>query len=210
MSFVEEEPESEPVTREESQRIQDIEVYPQPPPPIVPPPPMLCIPIMTPSGVYHMTGEGNSELVLRFGAMSRFLNLRGQPHWDVQRFVARFGMPSADAPFGRDLWTGMRGLLVDYNIRHPHRAVDVTQWHQGWFFPPSASSWSQANCKTRLTDMDARLSQSNYSPAYPTMYQVDHDPDNDGVEMKCLTILITKMKSSWYVHVTRVHQAYGA
>jgi hypothetical protein len=209
MSFVEEEPESEPATREEteSQRIQDIEVYPQPPPPIVPPPPMLCIPIMTPSGSYHMTGQQASELVLRFGAMSRFLNLRDHPGWDVQRFVARFGMPSADAPFGRDLWTGMRGLLLEYNVRHPTRAVDVTEWHQGWFFPPSATSWSQANCKTHLSDMDKRISQSNYSPAYPTMYQVDLDPDDDERRMKCLTILFTHMKKSWNVHVTRIIEA---
>ena len=207
MSFVEEEPESEPPTREESQRIQDIEVYSQPPPPIVPPPPMLCIPIMTPSGLFYMTGQQNTELMQRFRAMSRFLNLQGQPGWDVQHFVLQFGMPSSDAPFGRDLWIGMRGLLDEYNLRHPTRAVDVAEWHQGWFFPPSATSWGKANCKTRLSEMDKRCSQSNYAPAYPTMYQADLDPDDDKVQMKCLTILVTNMKWSWYVHVTRVYKA---
>ena len=206
MSFFQEEPEFEPPTTEESGRIEDIEVSSQPPPPIVPPPPALCIPLITPSGVYLMTGEQKNELMIRFAAMSRFLNLQGQQGWSVQNFVARFGMPSADAPFGRDLWTGMQGLLGEHNLAHPTRAVDVAEWRQGWFFPPAATSWSKENSKTRLSQKDIQLSQLNYAPAYPTMYQVNLDPD-DVVPMKCVTILITKMKLSWYVHVSRVYKA---
>jgi hypothetical protein len=39
------------------------------------------------------------------------------------------------------------------------------------------------------------------------MYQADLDPYDDKVQMKCLTILVTNMKWSWYVHVTRVYKA---
>ena len=109
-------------------------------------------------------------------------------------YLERYGEPSLGAPYGVNVWQGLKRDLVEW-LATPTTGSPSGYQHRlvpGWFTAPAKFSKSEAT----------HAREEVNGPTYPGLFVVDLVPDGF-ILMWCQHILIYRSRG-WWVHPTRV------